>query len=94
MPEYRKTNSFQSDYKKLIKENPKLEKVAKKAFRLFQQNPNHPSLNIHPLDAHKDIWGGHITKKHVFTFQKEKGEHGELVYWFRRIGDHTVYDNP
>jgi mRNA-degrading endonuclease YafQ of YafQ-DinJ toxin-antitoxin module len=92
MPEYRKTKSFKSDYKKLIEEHPELEKTAKKAFRLFQQNPNHPSLDIHRLDAHKDIWGGHITKKYVFTFHKDRLANGELVYWFRRIGDHTVYD--
>jgi mRNA-degrading endonuclease YafQ of YafQ-DinJ toxin-antitoxin module len=94
MPEYRKTDSFKSDYKQMIKNNPELEKSAKKAFRIFQQNPGHPSLYIHRLDTRKGIWGGHITDKYVFTFHKEKGLNGELIYWFRRIGDHTIYDKP
>lgn len=94
MSEYRKTEHFKSDYKKLIKNKPYLEKAAKKAFRLFQQNPGHPSLDIHQLDSHKGILGGHITDKYVFTFQKDKDENDELIYWFRRIGDHTIYKNP
>jgi len=94
MPQYRKTDSFKSDYKKLIEDNQDLEKSAKKAFGLFQQDPGHPSLYIHRLDGHKGIWGGHITEKYVFTFAKEKAENGELIYWFRRIGDHTVYNKP
>jgi len=94
MPEYRKTDHFKSDYKRLVKDNPELEKTAKKAFRLFQQNPGHPSLDIHGLDNNKGIFGGHITDKYVFTFQKDKDENGELIYWFRRIGDHAIYKKP
>jgi hypothetical protein len=44
MPQYRKTDSFKSDYKKFFKDNQDLEKAAKKAFGLFQQDPGHPSL--------------------------------------------------
>ena len=94
MPEYRKTNSFQTDYQKLIKKDLNLKKSAIKAFQLFKQNPNHPSLQIHELDSHKGIWAGHITEKYVFTFQKQKIDDGELIYWFRRIGDHSIYDSP
>jgi len=91
MPGYRQTASFKKDYKKL---NEELQQAAKKAFRLFQENPGHPSLYIHRLDGHKGIWGGHITEKFVFTFSKEKTDDGDLIFWFRRIGDHTVYKKP
>jgi mRNA-degrading endonuclease YafQ of YafQ-DinJ toxin-antitoxin module len=94
MPQYRRTDSFKADYKKLTEGNVDLEKAAKKAFRLFQEDPGHPSLYIHRLGGHKDVWGGHITDKYVFTFTKEKAEGGESIYWFRRIGDHTVYEKP
>jgi hypothetical protein len=91
MPIYRQTKSFKGDYGGLDED---IKTAAKKAFRQFQQNPSHPSLYVHKLDGHKGIFGGHITDKYVFTFHKEKSSEGELIYWFRRIGDHTVYKNP
>jgi mRNA interferase RelE/StbE len=90
MDEYRLTESFKRDYKTL--END-IKETAKKAFGLFKENTNHPSLRIKRMRGHKSIWEGHITEKYVFTFHKEKGDNC-TIYWFRRIGDHTIYKNP
>ena len=83
MPQYQRTDSFKSDYKKLIRKNPELKNAATKAFLLFQDDPGHPSLKIKRLRGHRGIWEGHITDKYVFTFSKEKAEDGELIYTFR-----------
>ena len=91
MPDYRKADSFKKDYERLSEE---IKQEARKAFKLFQENPGHPSLYIHRLGGQKGIWGGHITEKYVFTFHKETGEDGTLIYKFRRIGDHTIYKKP
>jgi mRNA interferase RelE/StbE len=94
MPVYRRTESFKSDFKEVTKDNEILEKEVIKAFKLFQENPYHPSLRIKRMQGYENIWEGHITQKYVFTFHKEKSVDGETIYWFRRMGDHTIYDNP
>ena len=91
MPDYRQTTSFKNDYKDLSED---LKTAAKEAFKLFQHDPVHPFLDIHTLGGHRRIWAGHITGKYVFTFEKEKTGSGDTIYWFRRIGDHTIYKNP
>lgn len=90
MPIYRQLNSFKRDYLKL---DDDLKRAAKKAFKIFKEDPTHPSLYIHRLGGVK-VWAGHITDKYVFTFEKDRTPDGEIVYSFRRIGDHTVYKKP
>ena len=39
------------------------------------------------------IWEGHITLGYVFTFQRIE-ENGEVIFEFRKIGKHDIYNNP
>lgn len=94
MPEYHRSDSFKEDYKELVKNDEAMERAIKKAFALFKENPNHPSLRVHPMQGYDNVWEGHISQKHVFTFSKERNASGDLIYRFRRVGDHTIYKNP
>ena len=42
---------------------------ADKAFRLFRDNPRHPSLHAEKIDHKKDIWSARIDLNYRFTFQ-------------------------
>lgn len=89
---YRRTKRFHDCYDELPDE---IKKKTKKAFLLFQNNPNHPSLRIKKMEGRKDIWGGHVDIHYCFTFHYERDEDtGENICVFRVIGTHKVYDNP
>lgn len=40
---------FLRSYKKLTKKNPHLKSIIKNKIKLFQENPNNPSLRLHKL---------------------------------------------
>lgn len=90
--QYRRAESFKTDFTGLP---DKVKEKAKRAFDLFKEDHNHPSLKIHLLQKFKKqgIRAGHITDKYVFTFTIEK-DSGETIYKFRRIGDHGIYADP
>ena len=46
---FKLTASFKRKSKKLIKKDPGLRKIFAKQFRLFNSNPEHPSLKLHKL---------------------------------------------
>ena len=89
---YRRTKRFHDCYDELpdaVKEK------TKKAFLLFKDNPNHPSLRIKKMEGHKDIWEGHVDIHYCFTLHYEKDEDAdETICVFRVIGTHKIYDNP
>ena len=71
-------------------------KAAKEKFKLFKNNPSHPfhpSLRIKPMKGFSGVWEGHVTLGYVFTFQRTE-ENGEIIFEFRKIGKHDIYDNP
>lgn len=73
-----------------------IREVAKEKFKLFRDNPSypyHPSLRIKPMKGFPGIWEGHITLGYVFTFQRIE-ENGEVIFEFRKIGKHDIYNNP
>lgn len=70
--------------------------AAKEKFKLFKNNPNypyHPSLRIKPMKGFNGVWEGHVALGYVFTFQRVE-EDGEIIFEFRKIGKHDIYDNP
>jgi mRNA-degrading endonuclease YafQ of YafQ-DinJ toxin-antitoxin module len=87
--------SFKDDFETLPLQ---IQEQAKEKFKLFVQNPTfpfHPSLRIKKMKGLEDIWEGHVTGAYVFTFTQEHDEEtGELIFLFRRIGTHSIYDNP
>ena len=90
---YRKSPTFNKCLAELPEE---IQKIAKEKFKLLKDNPNspyHPSLRIKPMKGFEGIWEGHISKEYVFTFNIIK-EDKEIVFVFRKIGKHAIYDNP
>ena len=77
-----RTESFKQDYKRLPS---KIQRRAEKQFRLFAQNPRHPSLQTRKLrsDPTGKTWYGRITHSYRFTFETQ----GE-TYLLKSIGSH------
>jgi mRNA-degrading endonuclease RelE of RelBE toxin-antitoxin system len=74
-----------------------IRKAAKEKFQLFKDNPYypyHPSLRIKPMKGFPGVLEGHITIGYVFTFQRLEDESGEIIFEFRKIGKHDIYNNP
>ena len=47
------------------------------------------------MTGFEGIWEGHISQSYVFTFEWLKDpQTGEPIAYFRRIGQHAIYDNP
>ena len=88
---FQTSKPFEEDFKKLPSE---IRKAVSEKFRLWQADPNYPSLRIKKMKGHKGIWEGHITVQYVFTFEWRIAEDGERLVLLRRIGTHQVYEKP
>jgi hypothetical protein len=60
---------------------------ARKAYRLWAENPFHPSLHFKCINREEDIWSVRITGSHRALGILE----GDTVTWFW-IGDHDEYE--
>lgn len=58
---------------------------ARKAYKLWQTNPSHPSLHFKKVG--KDLWSARITRDYRALALKK----GDDYYWFW-IGTHDEYD--
>ena len=67
---------------------PKIKQSARKVYRLWAENPFHPSLHFKCINRSEDIWSVRITLNYraVGVFESE------TVTWFW-IGSHGEYDN-
>jgi len=65
----------------------KIRKRAKKAFKLWIQNPYHPSLNFKCINSKEKIWSVRITRGYRALGIFE----GDTVTWFW-IGSHDNYE--
>ena len=62
-------------------------KQAYKAFRQFQRDPFHPSLNFKEVNKRQGIWSARVSDKYRVLGYREGAE----MRWFW-IGTHTEYD--
>jgi hypothetical protein len=60
---------------------------ARKTFRLFLANPNHPSLRFKPLQHVEELWSVRITLSYRAVCRRR----GDNRYWFW-IGTHADFD--
>jgi hypothetical protein len=60
---------------------------AKRAYRLFQDNPNHPGLNFKMVDDRDRIYSVRVGLGHRALGQLD----GKDIVWFW-IGEHSEYD--
>ncbi len=76
--------SFWAAYSKL---DPDTRQRARKAYRLWSQNPFHPSLFFKCIHAEEGVWSVRITLSHRALGLLE----GDSVTWFW-IGSHAEYE--
>jgi hypothetical protein len=64
-----------------------IKRSARKAYRLWAQNPFHPSLHFKCINREEDIWSVRVTRGYraIGTFE------GDTVTWFW-IGGHDDYE--
>jgi mRNA-degrading endonuclease RelE of RelBE toxin-antitoxin system len=76
--------SFWAEYRKLS--NPIRER-ARKTYRLWADNPFHPSLHFKCIDSEESIWSVRVTRNYRAVGILE----GDTVTWFW-IGSHDDYE--
>jgi hypothetical protein len=75
--------SFWEQYRAM---SPAVRARARKAYRLWEENPFHPSLYFKCIDSEEDIWSVRVTK----SYRAVGVLSGDTVTWFW-IGDHDAY---
>jgi hypothetical protein len=76
---------FRSDFARLL---GRIQEQARRAYRVFNADPNHPGLQFKKLPPHQDIWSVRITDDYRAIGHRE----GESIVWFF-IGTHAEYDS-
>lgn len=66
---------------------PAIQDRARKAFRLFQGNPTHPSLSFERMVFAADIWSARVTSDYRAVCKVV----GDTAYWIW-IGPHAQFD--
>jgi len=80
------TQTFIRLYKNLPKE---IKQRTKKALKLLESNPSHPSLAHKKMAGQEDIFEIRISKNYRLTYQKV----GDTAY-LRKIGTHDLLRHP
>jgi len=76
------------NFRKMFADLPKLiQTQAKKAYKKFQKNPNHPSLHFRQIHTTKPIYSARITIDYRAVGIQSQNE----IIWFW-IGAHKEYD--
>ena len=65
-----------------------VQRQARRAYRVFTQNPNHPSLRFKPVHPTRPIYSARISVDYRVVGVLEKDE--IVWYW---IGSHADYDS-
>jgi hypothetical protein len=67
---------------------PAVKARAREAYRLFAQNPDHPSLRFKKLQARNDVWSVRINDQ----YRAVGVRNGDIIEWIW-IGTHNEFDN-
>jgi mRNA-degrading endonuclease RelE of RelBE toxin-antitoxin system len=76
--------SFWAAYRSLGKD---IQRAARKAYRLWAENPFHPSLHFKCINREENIWSVRVSRGYRAVGTLE----GDTVTWFW-IGGHSDYD--
>jgi hypothetical protein len=76
--------SFWAEYQQLSKQ---VKERARKTYRLWADNPFHPSLHFKCIDSKESIWSVRVTRSYRAIGVLE----GDTVTWFW-IGSHDEYE--
>ena len=77
--------SFWRAYARL---SPLTKTLAREIYRLFAQNPDHPSLRFKKLQGHDAVWSVRITDQYRAVGVRS----GDVIEWIW-IGTHNEFDN-
>lgn len=80
----RTSSDFRRDFARLP---AAVRRQAREAYRVFRNNPNHPSLKFKKLPPHKDLWSVRINH----DYRAIGRWRGDVLLWFF-IGSHADYD--
>ena len=67
--------------------DPQINEAARRSYRLFAENPAHPSLRFKKLAGHDRFWSVRIND----SFRALAERNGDTVTWFW-IGSHNDFD--
>lgn len=76
--------SFWRAYESL---DPHVREAARRAYRTFEENPNHPSLRFKKLDGYEHVWSVRINEQYRAVGERQ----GDTVVWVW-IGSHNEFD--
>ncbi len=62
--------------------------AARRAYRLFMQNPGHPSLRFKKLGGYEEVWSVRINERYRAVGERR----GDSMTWVW-IGTHNEFDN-
>ena len=80
----RATPRFWAAYRELP---PDIQNLARKAYRLFRENPRHPALQFKKVHDHEPIYAARVSRDYrTVGFLKN-----DQIVWFW-IGNHAEYD--
>lgn len=83
---YRRSERFRNAFKALPRD---IQAKVIKAFALFRQDRDHPSLVVKKVKGNLDIWEGRIDHSYRFTFHYETDANmGETICVFRNVDNH------
>ena len=68
--------------------NPPVREAARRAYKLFADNPDHPSLRFKKLGGYDDVWSVRINEQYRAVAERS----GDTVVWVW-IGSHNDFDN-
>lgn len=77
--------SFWRAYKRL---DPPVREAAHRAYKLFADNPDHPSLRFKKLGGYDNVWSVRINEQYRAVAERS----GDTVVWVW-IGSHNDFDN-
>lgn len=67
--------------------------LARKQFRLYQANPDHPSVNLKPLKHSKrPIWSARVSDQYRALAIRTLDQQGQAMMLWYWIGPHAEYD--
>lgn len=67
--------------------HPRTREAARRAYRLFASNPQHPSLRFKKLGGHDRLWSVRVNEQYRAVGERKR----ETVVWLW-IGSHNDFD--
>lgn len=67
--------------------DPRTREAARRAYRLFAENPAHPSLRFKPLGGYDHVWSVRINEQYRAVGERR----GDTISWVW-VGSHNQFD--